>query len=219
MIEINLLPEDLRKKESVKITLPEIPIKKTLFVAGGVVISLQLLLTLYIVFLHFQFVALNGQITVLREANKEVLEVKIQTTGVLNRLKEARNATTRPFYWASLLNEISGCMTKGVWLRNLSVSEEEPRSTGAADKKAEAPAASTDGKKPAKARFLVLEGSAVGQGQETAFIGKFLKQLKDSKLLSDLFYEIKPYNINQRRLKDFDVYDFMIYLRFRKEKA
>ena len=52
MIEINLLPQELRKKESVKIALPDIPIKKTLIIAFGSFFGLQLLFTM-VTFYHF----------------------------------------------------------------------------------------------------------------------------------------------------------------------
>ena len=214
MIEINLLPEELRKKETVRITLPEIPIKKTLFITAGSVLALQVLFTLFTFYLRFEDAALDHRIAQLKESGKEVLRQKAETTGIHNRLKEARILTNRKFHWASLLGEVSNSMTKGVWLRTLFVTEEEPKSKSSGVQR---PAPAADKKSGPADRYLVLEGSAVGQGQETAFIGKFLKQLKDDALFSELFSDIKPYNINQRRLKDFDVYDFMIYCKFKKD--
>jgi len=45
-----------------------------------------------------------------------------------------------------------------------------------------------------------------------------LKQLKDNPMFNNLFQDIKPTNINQRRIKEYDVYDFMMYCKFRKDK-
>ncbi len=217
MIEINLLPEELRKKESIKITLPDIPIKKTLILVFGVFFGLQLLFTMGTFYLRFDSQLTGKQIETLKESNREIERQKSETVGIHNRLKEARALTLRKFYWASLLNALSNSMTKGVWLRTFYVTEEEPKS-GAVDKKPAVP-----DEKPAKGavkdRYLVLEGSAVGPGQETAFIGKFLKQLKDNPMFNNLFQDVKPYNINQRRIKEYDVYDFMIYCKFRKDKS
>lgn len=210
MIEINLLPEELRKKETVKITMPDIPIKKTLFLTAGAVVGVQLLFTLFTVYLRFDHGRLEGRIASLKESGKEILAQKAETAAIFTRLREIRSVTGRKFNWASLLAATTNSMTKGVWLRALFVTGEEPKKTGA-------PAMETD-KKTGGERYLVLEGSAVGQGQETAFIGKFLKQLKEDPLYAELFSEIKPYNINQRRLKDVDVYDFMIYCKFKKDK-
>ena len=215
MIEINLLPEQMRKKEAVKIALPDIPIKKTVTIALAVIFGFQALFTLLTIFLGFQKSSYTRQGQMFREANKEITQQKTETTGMYGRLKDARLVTTRKFYWAALLNALSNSMTKGVWLRAFYVSDQEPKPASAAYP-AE-PTAATDKKAP-KDRYLVIEGSAVGTGQETAFIGKFLKQLKDNPLFGELFVDIKPSNINQRRIKEYDVYDFMIYCKFRKEK-
>ena len=50
-------------------------------------------------------------------------------------------------------------------------------------------------------RVLYLEGSVVGPGQETAFIGKFIKQLKENPLFAELFEDIRLSTINQRKIK------------------
>ena len=215
MIEINLLPEQLRKKESVKIALPEIPIKKTIFVALGAIFGLQALFTLFTVFLGFQEASYTRQIQALQDTNKEITRQKSETISIHNRLKDARAATSRKFYWSSLLNALSNSMTKGVWLRAFYVSDMEPKSNTSSKPADPAP---TSDKKTTKDKFLIIEGSAVGAGQETAFIGKFLKQLKDNPMFTNLFQDIKPSNINQRRIKEYDVYDFMIICRFRKDK-
>ncbi len=214
MIEINLLPEGMRKKESVKIAMPDIPIKKALTITAGSVLGIQILFTLFVLYMGIEEKSLTKKIAHFKEEDAAILHQKMETVGIYNKLKDARNLTGRQFFWSSLLGEVSNSMTKGVWLRVLSVTSEGPKS------KNSLPAAESalDSKKAPADRYLVLEGSAVGQGQETAFIGKFLKQLKDDVLFTELFSDIKPYNINQRRLKDFDVYDFMIYCKFKKEK-
>ena len=215
MIEINLLPEEMRKKESIKITLPDIPIKKTLIIVFGGFFGLQLIFTLFTFYLRFDAMLTGKQIEALKASSQEIIRQKSETVGMHNRLKESRELLSRKFYWASLLSGLSNSMTKGVWLRSFYLTEEEPKSS-ALEKKPE-PSAKPD-KGAVKNRYLVLEGSAVGAGQETAFIGKFLKQIKDNPMFSNLFQDIKPYNINQRRIKEYDVYDFMIYCKFRKDK-
>ena len=216
MIEINLLPEEFRKKEPVKITMPEIPIKKTLFVCSGGLLALQLIFTIFTFSLHVQEISLTQKITAMKEASKEIIGQKAETSGMHGQIKEIRAIVSRKFSWAQLLSAVSNSMTKGVWLRNLSVTDEGPKSM---NEKQQTPQPDSSAKKVAKDLYLVLEGSAVGQGQETAFIGKYLKQIKEASFFNELFSEIKPHNINQRRFKDFDVYDFMIYCKFRKEKT
>ena len=214
MIEINLLPEEMRKKEAVKIALPDIPIKKTLIIVFGGFFGLQLLFTMFTFYMRFDGMLTGKQIEALKASSQEIIRQKSETAAMIDRFKESRELFNRKFYWASLLSALSNSMTKGVWLRSFYISDEEPKS---AMEKKPVPDAKPE-KGAAKSRYLVLEGSAVGSGQETAFIGKFLKQLKDNPMFSNLFQDIKPYNINQRRIKEYDVYDFMMYCKFRKEK-
>lgn len=212
MIEINLLPEELRKKESIRVTMPEIPVKKTLFFSLGGLLIIQVLLTLAAFFVFIKENSYTAEISRLKEVNKEIAIQKKETAEIFDRFKEMKSVTGRKFSWTLLVSAISQSMTKGVWLRTLYMTDDDPKSS-AVD-----PRVATDSSKAPVNHYLVLEGSAVGQGQETAFIGKYLKQLKDTAYISDLFSDIKPYNINQRRLKDFDVYDFMIYCKFKKDK-
>src|SRR5437868_566809 len=112
MIEINLLPEQMRRKESVKIAIPDIPIKKTLFTSLAVIFGLQALFMLFTLFLVFQEKSYTERISFLKDANREVVRQKMETVGIYNRLKDARSVATRRFYWASLLNALSNSMTK-----------------------------------------------------------------------------------------------------------
>ncbi len=215
MIEINLLPESLRRKETARIAMPEIPIKKSLYLVGGAVAVIQILLTLFAFYVQLELISVHRKIAVIEARNKEVVRQKAETVGLTNRMKEIRSLTARKFYWTSLLNELSNSMTKGIWLRNLYVVEEEARAVPAKvekDKKAVV-------KAPEREKYLVLEGTAIGAGQETAFIGKFLKELKDNSFFTQTFQEIKPSDINQKRIGEHEVYDFMIRCQFKKDKT
>ena len=58
----------------------------------------------------------------------------------------------------------------------------------------------------------------MGKGEETAYTGKFIKELKANSLFNGLFNDIELSQINQKRIKDFDVYDFVILCTFKKGK-
>jgi Tfp pilus assembly protein PilN len=123
MIQINLLPPDMRRKESPKILLPEIPIKKTLVIVAGSIIALQLLLSLAAGVLAFQSGATKAAIEKLSSEVAETRRIKEASVGALNKLKDIRTLTNKKFYWASLLNAITDSVSKGVWLRSLSLDE------------------------------------------------------------------------------------------------
>ena len=223
MILINLLPQELRKVETQKIVLPEIPIKKTLIISGFSVLGLLLLLTAVVGFLSWREASMRRQIERLTGELQETQKIKALTKISLEKLMDIKSLTEKKFYWASLLNAISESMTKGVWLRSLTldeVMEEAPRRP-AEPSKAAAPGKKTEKKPVATAtpvRALRLEGSVTASGQETAFIGKYVKSLKENATFTDLFRDIELSNINQRKIKEFDVYDFVLLCKFRKGK-
>jgi len=210
MIEINLLPEEFKKKEPVKFALPEVPIRKTLTVFLGIFFGLQGILTAYTWYQKLELFKFSNEVVRLTAQTKETAQWKTETAFSQNRLKEADLVRRRNFLWTVLLNEISDSMTKGVWLRDFSVQEGQEAQVVKKNKKA---AASSQ-----KVRYLKLEGSVIGPGQETAYIGKFLKELKDRKKLSGLFDTIEISNINQKKIKDFDVYDFTVVCVFKRDR-
>ncbi len=208
MIEINLLPEELRKKEKIKLDLPEVPVFKILSTVLIVVISAQILLSTFAVYQKIEFIRTKKAVEKLINEDREIAARKAETLAMSNDLKEIKAMTERKFLWAVLLNALSDSMTKGVWLRSLSVA------TLAANE----PTSKKKGGKVQKRRILNLEGSVIGSGQETAIIGKFIQQLKESPRFGEWFEDIKLSAINQKKIKDFDVYDFVLIGIFKREK-
>ncbi len=218
MIQINLLPPELRKKESPKIMLPEIPIKKTLVVAVGFILVVQVLVSLAAGVLAFQSGATKAAIEKLSGEVAETRRIKEASVGALNKLKDIRALTTKKFYWASLLNAITDSVSKGVWLRTLSLDEtvvEVPKPNA---KKNDKGIIKKSDMIQQRSLTLKLDGSVYAAGQETAFIGKFVKSLKENSFFNDLFSQIDLSNISQRKINEYDVYDFTLFCRFKKEK-
>ena len=205
MIEINLLPEEMRKKERIKLDLPAIPVFKILSVFLAVFVGIQVFLSIFAIYQRLEYTKVKNDVARLTKENDQIIKLKSETTAINNLLKEAKSLTDRKFFWSMLLNALSDSMTKGVWLRSLSI--------GFVNAEQGKPA---DARSP-KARVLNLEGSVVGPGQETAFIGKFIKQLKENPRFSELFDDVKLSNMNQKKIKEFDVYDFVLVALFKKE--
>lgn len=254
MILINLLPEELRKKEVVKLTLPELPSKTTIKRVIIGLISIQLLLTIFSMYQHFVVLpGLQKKVMVLKAEIGEIVTQKEETIAIKSRLKQIAETTERKFYWSSFLNTLTGSVTKGVWLDFLSL--DVPQQNAAKKKKAEAKSASAakkEAKKPKKkdakakkkesqakakmdkskadaakaaaaeeaaAKKLVLKirGSVYAPGQETATVGSFLKELKSNHELSSHFDEIELGTVTQRKIKEYDVYDFEISGKLKKD--
>ena len=119
MIQINLLPEELRKKEPVRVTLPEMPDKKTIRLALLVFFGIQLALGVFAVIQRVEFFMLSKEVSKLTAENKEVTQHKTEMDFMSGRMKDIRQLTQRKFYSSSFLDALTHSMTKGIWLRGL----------------------------------------------------------------------------------------------------
>jgi Tfp pilus assembly protein PilN len=216
MIEVNLLPEEFRKKEAVKLMLPEIPILKILPMVLGGFLALLILFVVIAGFQEIQYNAVRAQIADLTQKHGDMVKHKADTADLGKKLQQLESMAGRKFYWWKLMNSLSDSMTKGVWLRGLSISEMTVQAPPAPAVKG-APAAKSGG--TTKEWFLKVEGSTVAQGQETAYVGKFIKELKDNKTLSGVFEGIELSDMNQRKIREYDVYDFVLMCKFKKGLA
>ena len=193
MIEVNLLPEELRKNEEKINLLAELPIQRWAIICVIGFIAFQLLGTAFVFFQSARFKTMSVEIKTLTNLNKETTNRKAETILIRKRINNANNITQRPFAWNSLLSSLSDSVTKGVWLTNFVITGDE------------------------KIGFkLRLEGSVVGRGEETSYTGKFIKELKSVPIFNEFFDAIELSNLNQSRIKDIDVYNFVILCTFKK---
>ncbi len=208
MIQINLLPAEYRPKLPSKFTLPELPIKKSLIAALGILFSLQIAASLFAAYGAFQLLTVKREIRRLETEGAPIEKEKAEIRKIGERLTKTRSMMDRKFYFASLLNGLTQSVTKGVWLTGFTVTELKP-----------ADGAKKDDKEPPAPRVLRLDGSVVGPGEETASVGKFLKELKINPMFNELFSSIELSNFVQKKIRDFDVYDFSIYCTFKHQPA
>ena len=210
IIQTNLLPEELRKKERIKLSLPEVPIRKALTVFFGTLFVIQVCLSAFAFYQKGRLNQVKHQALTFKAQNKNVTLHKAEIASAKARSNEITALVRREFFWTRLLNDLSDAVTKGVWLTGLAIEDNEPPAGGGPRaRRVEGP----------KFKVLRLDGSAVGQGQETATIGKFIKELKEHPFLSELFQDVKLQNINQKRLRETDVYDFTLVCLFKPEQA
>lgn len=239
MILINLLPEEYRKKEAVKLALPDVPSKNNLLTIVVAVLVVQLILTGVAVYQHF--IVLPGvqkRFEELAAATKDITSEKERMISLNAETKQIEQATERNFYWSSFLNTLTNSVTKGIWLRAVLI--EQPPKPKAVKKKAEkkesknqkdAKSKKEDKKQNAKNKkkaekeapkevlkpVLRIRGSVYAPGQETAAVGEFLKALKADSSLEAYFSDIELGAMTHRLVKDQDVYEFEINCRLRRE--
>ncbi|MBM3251996.1 MAG: PilN domain-containing protein [Candidatus Omnitrophica bacterium] len=192
MIEINLLPPQLRKKEPVfKLAIP----RETLYLVGGAILAI-------LIFIH---IILIGALTVrsirysnlnriwqgllpdkekIDALNKEQKKISERTNSIAKLTKKGRVS------WAKKLNMISDVVPQGVWLRRIEFTGTE----------------------------LIIEGSSVSlKGEEVILVNRFSSALKNNKDFYSDFKDMELDSIKQRQIKNMEVADFILVTKL-KEK-
>lgn len=183
MIEINLLPAELRKRESFKFSPPEGYLKNIALSAIAVFILANILIPLLIVTKGVMLKQLKRSFLSIQPQMKQIDEINLQVQkaraldGLFSRLVKARLTT------AVKLNIISDCLPQGVWLSEFSLSKD----------------------------ILEIKGSCVSaEAQELAQIGKFLNALKADKQISASFIHLELASVQRKNLGATEVVDFII---------
>lgn len=192
MIEINLLPEELRKKKPEPSFNLNIEAEKLKFLIGGG--ATGLLIFIVIVFSLGSFIrgaqikellarenSFSSKLSQIDSVNKEIAVLRSRMT-TLDQL------TKRQFLWAEKLNQLSDLTLPGIWFTHIYTGTENR---------------------------LIIEGSVVSNSEEAmAFVGKLMKNLKDDQLFFKDFNNIKLESVQRKNKEERDIVDFKVALYF-----
>jgi len=192
MIEINLLPEELRKKKSEPSFNLNMEAEKFKFwILGGAVGILILIAILLFAGSYIRKAQIDGllareknfstKFSQVDSINKEITVLKIKMS-VLDQL------TKRKFLWTEKLNQLSDLILPGIWFTHVYTDSENR---------------------------LIIEGSVVSKSEEAmASVGKFMKNLKDDQQFFKDFKNIKLESVQRKNKEERDMVDFKIALYF-----
>ena len=193
MIEINLLPEELRKKKSESCFKLNLKTEKLKFwIAGGtagILIFIIIVLALGFFIREAQinkFLAreknFSSRLSQLDSVNKEISVLKVKM-GALDTL------TKRKFIWAEKINQLSDLVLPGIWFTRVYTDPIENK--------------------------LMIEGGVISKSEEAmASVGKFMKNLKDDAQFFKDFKNIKLESVQRKAKDERDIVDFKIALYF-----
>jgi len=183
MIEINLLPAQLRKKKRI---LPKLPSKVFLLLPSfiiGVLIVLHIIFLVGGILLKNQVSSLDKQLQAISGQKKEADSIKTQLGLMEGKLGNISQLSESRILWAAKLNKISDNVSLGFWLTRLSINE----------------------------KTLTLEGSIVSlKAEEMTLINKFLQDLKKDAVFFANFNDLELKSIQRRFIKAIEVVDFII---------
>ncbi len=226
MIEINLLPEELKKKmgrfsniDFSKVMPQNFPLKKIAIIVILAFVISQIILFLIGAGAASEIKGLSKKHEAMLPGKKEADLLKMQVDILNKKVKAIDGLMIKRFSWAKKLSAISDSMTQGIWLSDLSYDEYiEERIASAGE---------SEGMKPRKAqakpvvektlaRYLVITGYASRMGGEgTALVGKFIQGLKDNKDFYKDFSDITLGSIKSDKVADQEVMSFKITCSFK----
>jgi len=192
MIEINLLPEELRKKSSEPFLNLNIEAEKLKIWIGigaaGILILIIMTLFLGSFIRKAQISGLlarergfSGRLAKVDSLNKEMAVLKA-------RMSALDQLTNRKFLWAEKLNQLSDLILPGMWFTHVYTDSENR---------------------------LILEGSVISKSEEAmASVGKFMKNIKDDQFFFKDFRSIKLESVQRKNKEERDIVDFKIALYF-----
>lgn len=217
MIEINLLPEEAKKKKrsSAKIDVSAMSMSSLTIVsiaawAAGVILIIQLALFAIGVMSGTTFKSLGLQYKNILPKKQETEKLKIQVNNMNKKVEAINELMVKRFSWEKKLNALSDAMTPGIWLTELEYDEKIIEVT----KPVNADPARKRGGQTVEnvlSRYLILSGAASSMGEEgTALIGRFIKSLKDDAEFYSDFSDIELGTIKREKMEDQEIMTFKI---------
>jgi Tfp pilus assembly protein PilN len=189
MIEVNLLPQDLRKeKKRFNVNMPELPspnLNKVIMVAVAILVVIHIILTVNLVIKKVRLARLSKLWEEeLGPVKKDLDKLKKDMNLMENKVRTIEQLTTgAKIIWSEKLNMISNVIPNGVWLTRIFCSENS----------------------------LDIEGSAVSKkGEEMLLVGKFANNLKKEKRFYSGFRDLEVSSIKRRKIGPVEIVDFLI---------
>jgi Tfp pilus assembly protein PilN len=197
MIELNLLPKELRKRK--KKLLPEIPI---LPIGASVLVALiacNYFLSAVLKNKEGAVLAAKKEWEVLEPRQKDAEKLGKDVEAIQKRLAAMELVTKPDLRWARLLSGLNNAVIPNVWL---SVFESVQGGAGQRNT-------------GASGRAIYLEGYALGKAEATSTVGKFIDSLKANPEFADYFDEIKLENMMNKVVSGEEVMEFKLICRFK----
>ncbi len=189
MIDINLVPEALRKKrrgQGLSDTL-NLPMENVIGTIGGLLV---LLLAIHICLQGFIFVQFFRHAG-LKNIQERLVSDKGNTDRIVTelrtlqaKLKSVENLTTaKRINWSQKLNIISDSLPREIWLSKISLED----------------------------KSLLIEGSAVSKNaDEMISVGDFFSRLKEQKMFMNDFFSLERGVTQRRKIQATELADFSI---------
>ncbi len=209
MIEINLVPEEYRKRKRKKILV--LPRGFAFFIGMwffGLFIMFGILLNLNVESKRSKVEKLEKEWSLLQPKKVQLDTLKSEVSLLENELGSFKKVLYKKFYWSEKLNKISDSLLDGVWLTEISIGAGEEAQ------------GQVSSELPTRAiRSLILSGSVFSKdADEENYVSEFIKNLKADKEFFKDFKDIELKSVQAKKIADKEVKDFVIVLSLKEEE-
>ena len=211
MIEINLLPEELKKKKKVKAPKPEagaapsfsfsfkIQLLPTCLGVLGGILLLNFIVTLLTSMNVNSSYGMQDEWKGLKPQKEIIDRIKSKSMALKKRLNSIRRIAHPELEWTRLLSGLNQAVIPDVWLTSF--------------KPTLAPQG-TEGK--TMPLSLSLEGYAVGKSETaTSTVAKFINSLKNNKDFFGYFDDVELQDIRSSKISDQEAMKFKLVCKFK----
>ena len=214
MIDINLLPEELKKRgartapkmDIAHTDLGKLPVVNIGVAAVAVVISAQIAVFVVGILGSTVLNSLESSCNKILPKKRETELLRAEVASMSRKVSAIDELMVKRFSWTRKLNDLSDSVTPGIWLTQLKYEErliERQRvSPEPALKGRSLPEGGISTEK-AFERYFIISGAASSMGEEgTALIGRFIKSLKENPSFYSDFSDIELGSIKREQVKD-----------------
>ena len=194
MIEINLLPEEVRVKTKTKnlehatITKPAIFSQKQLFVYAipsllGLLVCVHICFAVISIYKNSQLIALNRKWVEFESQKKALDEFNVEYSATSQDASLAQLLTSKRILWAQKLNKLSLNLPSGVWFNQIIIN----------------------------AKDIVIHGSVISlTKEEINLINQLLENLKKDSEFSKDFTSFELSDVQKKNIGGYDIADFIL---------
>jgi len=190
MIEINLLPEELKPKTRKigKVSIKSKPFLYLFPLLFAVLILVHICLAAVGIVKSFQFSQLNNKWKKLQPQRELLNNLKKEYDVLASNAKLIEELNSRRLNWSEKLNQLSLNLPSGIWFNEITVSQKD----------------------------FVLKGSAVSlQKEEMSLINKFIESLKNNTAFTWGFNNLELSSVQRKSIVGYDVVDFILTVKLK----
>lgn len=223
MIEINLLPQERKKKRALfhginmrGVDMRNIPARGIIYTVLAALALLQISLFAAGIYCRASHNALESQYKNISPEKAEADRLNLQAAEIKKKVAAIDELMVNRFRWGKKLNDLSDSVTASIWLTELSYEEKvlerlQARAEAAPkDKEAKAipPRPVTE---KVLSKYMVISGYVLNSsGEGTAAIGRFIKNLKDNRDFYSDFNDIQLDSIRREKIGDQEAMRFKV---------